>query len=92
MAGTFIFLPLTTQAADTTIKGTGATSATAGLEVTNSSDTSLLYVRNDGNLGIGTTEPGAKLNVVGETGSATAATFIVGDNFAPQLQVIEINL
>jgi len=50
-------------AADTTIKGTGATSATAGLEVTNSSDTSLLYVRNDGNVGIGTTNPGALLDV-----------------------------
>ena len=50
-------------AADTTIKGTGATSATAGLEVTNSADTSLLYVRNDGNVGIGTTAPNEKLHV-----------------------------
>ncbi|PIP18626.1 MAG: hypothetical protein COX41_07205 [Candidatus Omnitrophica bacterium CG23_combo_of_CG06-09_8_20_14_all_41_10] len=53
-------------AADTTIKGTGATSATAGLEVTNSSDTSLLYVRNDGNVSIGTTSPTAKLHIGGD--------------------------
>gem|GEM_PF-4313709 len=69
MAGTFIFLPLKTQAADTTIKGTGATSATAGLEVTNSSDTSLLYVRNDGNVGIGTTAPGQKFVVLADDGT-----------------------
>jgi len=52
-------------AADTTIKGTTADSSAASLEVTNSSNTSLLYVRNDGNVGIGTTSPTAPLDVYG---------------------------
>jgi hypothetical protein len=48
-----------------TIKGTGSTSATAGLNVTNSSNTSLLYARNDGNVGINNTNPGSNLDVKG---------------------------
>ncbi len=50
-------------ASDTTIKGTGSTNATNSLEVTNSSDTSLLIVRNDGTVGIGDTTPAAALTV-----------------------------
>ena len=53
------------NAADTTIKGTTADSSAASLEVTNSSNTSLLYVRNDGNVGIGTASPGYTLDVAG---------------------------
>jgi hypothetical protein len=51
------------------IKGTGATSATAALNVTNSTTTSLLYVRDDGNVGIGTTAPTGKLTIIGNDGS-----------------------
>jgi hypothetical protein len=51
--------------ANNTIKGTGSTSATAGLNVTNSSDTSILYVRNDGNVGFSNTSPGSTLDVKG---------------------------
>jgi hypothetical protein len=59
-------------AADTTIKGTGATSTTTALVVTNSSDTNLLNVRNDGNVGIGYSNPGtAQLAVNGNLGIGT---------------------
>ena len=50
-------------AADTTIKGTTATSAAASLEVTNSADASLLFVRNDGNIGVGDATPAALFTV-----------------------------
>jgi archaellum component FlaG (FlaF/FlaG flagellin family) len=53
------------NAADTTIKGTTADSSAASLEVTNSANTSLLYVRNDGKVGIGETSPTQKLVVSG---------------------------
>jgi len=54
---------------------TGATSDTtaAALNVTNSGDTSLVYVRNDGNVGIGTTAPTMFLHIVGD-GYALPAT------------------
>ena len=64
-------------AADTTIKGTGATSATAGLEVTNSANTSLLYVRNDGNVGIGITTPATALEVYKTSAIANAVEDIL---------------
>jgi hypothetical protein len=39
------------------IQGSGTTSATSALNVTNSTPTSLLFVRDDGNVGIGTSSP-----------------------------------
>jgi hypothetical protein len=45
------------------VTGGGATSATSALNVMNSTPTSLLYVRNDGNVGIGTTAPSEKLQI-----------------------------
>jgi len=39
------------------IKGAGTTSTTSALNVTDSDGTSLLFVRDDGNVGIGTTSP-----------------------------------
>lgn len=48
---------------DKTIKGSVSTNASAALNVTNSSDTSLLFARNDGNVGIGTTAPDTKLHI-----------------------------
>ena len=65
------------EAADTTIKGTTADSTAASLNVTNSADTSLLYVRNSGNVGIGTTGPGEKLTVSGGNISLTTANSII---------------
>jgi hypothetical protein len=45
------------------VKGIDGTSSNTSLNVTNSSDASLLFVRNDGNVGIGTTTPTTKLDV-----------------------------
>ncbi|MCF7812805.1 tail fiber domain-containing protein [Candidatus Gracilibacteria bacterium] len=45
------------------VKGATSDSSLAGLNVTNSGDTSLLFVRNDGKIGIGTTSPTGKLQV-----------------------------
>jgi hypothetical protein len=50
---------------DTTIYGIGSTSANIGLQVKNSADTSMFVVRNDGNVGIGTSSPSQKLEVQG---------------------------
>ncbi|MCX6116630.1 MAG: tail fiber domain-containing protein [Proteobacteria bacterium] len=47
------------------ITGAGATSATSALNVMNSTPTSLLYVRNDGNIGVGTASPSALLSIKG---------------------------
>jgi hypothetical protein len=65
-------------AADPTTKGTGSTSATAGLEVTDSSNTSLLYIRNDGKVGINNTNPGSALDVKGTLRLSGATTGYVG--------------
>jgi hypothetical protein len=58
----------TTSPASTTrlqIQGTGTTSATSALNVTNSTPTSLLFVRDDGNIGINNTSPTGKLDIQG---------------------------
>jgi hypothetical protein len=39
------------------VQGSGTTSSTTALNVTNSTPTSLLFVRDDGNVGIGTSSP-----------------------------------
>jgi len=70
------FILTEADAADTTVKGTTTTSAAASLEVTNSANTSLLYVRNDGNVGIGTASPSVKLDVNGITRVGTNTKYI----------------
>lgn len=76
---------------DLRIRGTTADNTAAGLNVTNSNpaSTSLLYVRNDGNVGIGTTTPSAKLEVNGNlkvggtlavTGNSTLAGSLTVNN------------
>jgi hypothetical protein len=47
------------------VQGSGTTSATSALNVTNSTPTSLLFVRDDGFVGIGTTTPTQRLDVQG---------------------------
>ncbi len=49
-----------------TIKGSTSSNGNGALSVLNSSDNSLLFVRNDGNVGIGTSTPSAALDVVGD--------------------------
>ena len=48
------------------IQGAGTTSATSSLNVTDAAGTPLLFVRDDGRVGIGTASPGAALEVVGD--------------------------
>ena len=52
-------------AADTTIKGTTVGDTVVALDVTDSGGTSLLCVRNDGTVGIGTTSPNQELTIEG---------------------------
>jgi hypothetical protein len=51
------------------IKGQGNTSATSSLKIENSSAAQLVFVRNDGLIGLGTSSPLARLHVVDGTGS-----------------------
>ncbi len=48
------------------IKGTTTDNTASGLNVTDSADASLLFVRNDGNVGIGTVLPERTLHVAGD--------------------------
>jgi hypothetical protein len=47
------------------IMGSGANSSSSALNVANSGNSSLLFVRNDGNVGIGTTSPTSTLQISG---------------------------
>lgn len=55
-----------TPGARVEIVGTGNTAATGALSVKNSSSNSLLFVRDSGHVGVGTTAPAAKLHVTGD--------------------------
>lgn len=59
------------------VKGAGATSATSSLNVMDSASTSLLFVRNDGNVGIGQASPNYFLDVLSTaTGNASVGAQI----------------
>jgi len=71
------------------VKGTGDTDATSSLNITDSGDNSMLFVRDDGNVGIGTTSPEAKLEVNGpvriyNTDAALELRDTSGDKFRIQ--------
>ncbi len=68
--------PGNTSSARLHIKGAGSTSATNTLYIENSSSTNLMTVRDDGNVGIGTTTPNATLDVAGDAIFANGRTRI----------------
>jgi len=95
VSSTYGYFPnLTTNSGDLTIdplgnlivKGSTSDNTTAALNVLNSGGSSLLYVRNDGNVGIGTTAPASLLEL-----SQTAASPILtitsatSTTYSPQL-------
>jgi len=49
------------------VTGSGATSSTSTMHLVNGSNSTLLFVRDDGNVGIGTSSPGYRLDVTGNT-------------------------
>ena len=55
------------------VKGTTSDASTTALNVRNSSDASLLFVRNDGRVGIGTTSPSVLFHM--STGATRACTW-----------------
>jgi hypothetical protein len=70
--GADVGIGTSTTNARLTVRGLGASSATNGLNVTNSSNASLFLVRNDGNVGIGTSSPVSALHV--QNGGALTLT------------------
>ena len=58
---------MTGQTAIVHIKGGGSSSLTNSLKIDNSSNSPLLYVRDDGNVGIGVENPTEKLHISGNT-------------------------
>ena len=56
------------------VRGAGATNASSALDVTNSAARMLLFVRDDGNVGIGTNAPGAALEINGGPGMGLSVT------------------
>jgi hypothetical protein len=67
------------------VKGEGYSSGTSAMHVTDSRDASLLFIQNDGKIGIGETAPNFKLDIAGSSGSGyfgvSSATIYNGDIF-----------
>jgi len=63
-----------TPGARVDIRGTGTTSATASLIIKNSGSASVMFVRDDGYVGIGTDTPSKKLDVVGDINASGIIT------------------
>ena len=72
---------LTTLDARLGIKGGGSTSATTSLLVQNSGATTSMIVRDDGNVGIGTTNPFALLTVGGQSSFYSVQSAGTGSDF-----------
>ncbi len=78
--GNNVGIGLATPASKLEIKGSGTTSSSSSLNVTNSSGNSMLHVRDDGRTGIGTTSPGSKLEVKGSGTTSSSSALNVTDN------------
>ena len=63
-----------------TIKGIGITNATASLNVLDNNDTSILLIKDDGNIGFGTITPASKLTIKGAGTTDTTSSLNVLDN------------
>ncbi len=71
-------------ASDTIIQGSTANTSASALKVTDSGGSnSLLLVRNDGNVGIGTSAPLTRLDVVGSTRLKATATSVLTGSIDP---------
>lgn len=74
------------------IMGSGATSSSSALNIVDSGNSSLLFVRNDGNIGIRTSTPTSQLHIIG-SGIFTSGLNVIGlltsnsGNFIDSLQV-----
>lgn len=73
----------TSASSKVVIRGSGTTSASSGLNVLDSSNSSKFFVRDDGNVGVGSATPQAKLHVAGnlrvDTLNAATATQVCID-------------
>jgi hypothetical protein len=73
-------------ALDYQIMGSTPTSSRAALNVVNSNNSSIAYFRNDGNVGIGTTTPSGKLQVVDSTTTMSLkASSLISNNFGLEI-------
>ncbi len=79
-AGGRLGINTTTPGATLVVKGDSALSSGVTFQALNSSDTTLLYVRDDGNVGIGTTSPTARLHI---SGANNGALLIASSSTAP---------
>lgn len=68
------------------VKASGNTADKAAINITNADSVSLLLVRNDGNVGVGTSMPGAKFMVKG-TGTNPTLNVVTSTGTIPALRV-----
>lgn len=89
--GTNVGIGLISPTSKVHIHGADSTSANYSLKVDNSASSPLLYVRNDGNVGISTASPIAKLDVNGSIRSENlTASQIVATDASKNLQSLDV--
>ncbi len=75
-----IGIPSLNPTARVQIKGVNATATNYALKVDNSASSPLLYVRNDGNVGVGTATPTSKLDVNGQVVAGLGGGIVTSNN------------